>query len=105
MKHTYRIHPENYDVGRMERFYSRMAAKGWRLEKRGPYLSRFRRADPENLMCRIELSGVEQEILIRGGVFDPDEFAAFFKAYSNGTMHPRIWREEADQQSNREAFP
>lgn len=53
----------------------------------------------------IELSGVEQEILIRGGVFDPDEFAAFFKAYSNGTMHPRIWREEADQQPNREAFP
>ncbi len=59
MKHTYRIHPENYDVGRMERFYSRMAAKGWRLEKRGPYLSRFRRADPETLTCRIELSGVD----------------------------------------------
>ena len=41
-----------------------------------------------------ELSNVKQEILIQNGEFDPDEFAAFFKAYSNGTMNPRIWKAE-----------
>lgn len=59
MKHTYRIHPQNYDVSRTERFYSRMAKKGWKLEKRGLYLSRFRKSPPENLLCRIELSSSE----------------------------------------------
>ncbi len=59
MKRTYRFHPPNYDVGRMEQFYARMAAKGWILDKRGVYLSRFRRSKPQELVCRIELSGAE----------------------------------------------
>ena len=42
----------------------------------------------------VELSDVEQEILIKNGAFSPEEFAAFFKAYSNGTMKPRIWKAE-----------
>lgn len=31
-----------------------------------------------------------QEILIKNGKFDKEEFLQFFKAYSNGTMKPKI---------------
>lgn len=40
----------------------------------------------------IELSKVEQEIIIKNGNFNKDEFYNFFVKYSNGTIKPRIWR-------------
>lgn len=43
---------------------------------------------------RMRLSGVEQEILIRNGSFDKKEFRLFFALYSNGTVWPKIWRQE-----------
>ena len=40
----------------------------------------------------IELSNIEQEIIIKNGEFNKEEFAEFFKKYSNGTMKPKIWK-------------
>lgn len=40
----------------------------------------------------IELSKIEQEIIIKNGTFDKDELYKFFVKYSNGTMKPRIWK-------------
>lgn len=37
----YWIHPGDYAIGENEAFYAAQAAKGWHLEKRGAYLSRF----------------------------------------------------------------
>lgn len=41
----------------------------------------------------IELSNVEQEILIKNGAFDKNEFSTFLRKYSNGAMKPKIWKE------------
>lgn len=46
---------------------------------------------------RIRLSGVEQEILIRNGSFDKKEFRLFFVLYSNGTVWPKIWKQEPEK--------
>ena len=43
---------------------------------------------------RMRLSGVEQEILVCNGEFDKGEFRLFFALYSNGTVWPKIWRQE-----------
>ncbi|MFR8104080.1 MAG: GNAT family N-acetyltransferase [Clostridia bacterium] len=40
----------------------------------------------------IELSKIEQEIIIKNGTFDKDELFNFFVKYSNGTMKPKIWK-------------
>lgn len=45
---------------------------------------------------RMKLSGVEQEILISNGNFDKNEFRLFFVLYSNGTVRPKIWRNEME---------
>lgn len=56
MKIRYRLHPQEYAIGECEKLYSDMASRGWLLEKRGSYFSRFRRGEPENRLYRIELS-------------------------------------------------
>lgn len=38
----------------------------------------------------IELANKKQEVLIKNGEFDKDEFALFFKKYSNGAMKPKL---------------
>lgn len=40
----------------------------------------------------IELSKIEQEVIIKNGDFNKDELFEFFVKYSNGTMKPRIWK-------------
>lgn len=35
-----------------------------------------------------------QEVLIKNGEFDSDEFILFFKKYSNGTMKPKLFKTE-----------
>jgi len=40
----------------------------------------------------VEISKKKQEILIKNGEFDKNEFSLFFKKYSNGTMKPKLWR-------------
>ena len=46
---------------------------------------------------RMKLSGAEQEILIYNGEFDKSEFRLFFVLYSNGTVWPKIWRNEMEK--------
>ena len=45
----------------------------------------------------MKLSGVEQEILISNGNYDKNEFRLFFVLYSNGTVWPKIWRNEKEK--------
>ena len=40
----------------------------------------------------VELKNKKQELLIKNGEFDEDEFSLFFKTYSNGTMKPKLWK-------------
>ena len=56
MNRIYRLHPREYALGETEVFYARMARKRLLLEKRGAYLSRFRKGTPENRKYRIELA-------------------------------------------------
>ena len=56
MKYIYRFHPEEYALGENEEFYSNMEAKGWRLVKRGQYLSKFASVAPSHARYRIEVS-------------------------------------------------
>lgn len=74
MNRTYRFHPGAYELGENEKFYSDMEAKGWRLVKRGGYLSRFRRVEPSRARYRVEVYTppfLEQSVL-------PEEKIAVF---------------------------
>lgn len=55
MKHKYKFHPNQYELGENEQFYSNMEAKGWRLVKRGAYLSKFEPVEPSPARYRIEV--------------------------------------------------
>ena len=56
MKRRYALHPMEFAIGETEQFYSEMAAKGWFLEKRGAWFSRFRRGEPAAMRYRVELA-------------------------------------------------
>ena len=56
MKRKYVRHYEDYAIGANEALYCAMAQKGWRLVRRGAWLSRFEKAGPEVLRYRIELA-------------------------------------------------
>ena len=56
MKRRYRRHFGDYAIGENEKLYSDMAARGWFLEKRGAYFSRFRSGEPADMRYRIEVS-------------------------------------------------
>ena len=56
MKRRYALHPMEFAIGETEQFYSEMAAKGWFLEKRGGWFSRFRRGEPAAMRYRVELA-------------------------------------------------
>lgn len=47
MERRYVFHPQEFAIDETERFYTKMAGSGWRLVKRGAYLSSFRRWAPE----------------------------------------------------------
>lgn len=55
MKHKVLFHPEDYRIGENERFYTDMAARGWRLLSRGRSLSRFEQAAPSDEVYRVEI--------------------------------------------------
>ena len=40
----------------------------------------------------VELANKKQEVLIKNGEFDADEFSCFFRKYSNSAMKPKLWR-------------
>ncbi len=56
MNRRYLPHPGDYAIGENERWYGFMASRGWRLVKRGLFLSRFERAQPQQVRYRIELT-------------------------------------------------
>ena len=89
MKHKYRFHPSDYELGENEKFYSDMEARGWRLVKRGHSLSKFVPAEPGGARYRIEVFApgfLEQSVL-------PEEQVAVFAdcgweyAASSGLLH------------------
>ena len=55
MKYRYRFHPIGYALGENEKFYSDMERKGWRVVKRGTYLSKFVPAEPGGVRYRVEV--------------------------------------------------
>lgn len=55
MKYKYAVHPRDYALGEMEKFYGDMEARGWRLVKRGAYLSKFEPAEPSRARYRVEI--------------------------------------------------
>ena len=56
MKRKYMLHYGDYAVGENENLYTEMAAKGWRLVRRGRRLSRFEPDESvRRLRCRIRL--------------------------------------------------
>ncbi|SDI55088.1 DUF2812 domain-containing protein [Proteiniclasticum ruminis] len=51
----YSLNPSSFSLVETEEFYERKAKKGLILEKRGHYLSRFRKEEPKNLSYRVEI--------------------------------------------------
>lgn len=76
MKYRYRLHPIGYALGENEKFYSDMEAKGWRVVKRGAYLSKFVRSEPTSNRYRIE---VVPPGFMEGGCTMPPEQRAVYE--------------------------
>lgn len=55
MKKKYCFHPSSYSLSEIEEFYEKKAENGLLVEKRGNYLSRFRKEEPKNLSYRVEV--------------------------------------------------
>lgn len=55
MKYKYKFHPNQYELGENEQFYSNMECKGWKLVKRGALLSKFEAVEPSRARYRIEV--------------------------------------------------
>ena len=55
MRTKWALHPADYRLGENESFYADQAARGWKLEKRGGYFSRFTRVNPKKELYRVEL--------------------------------------------------
>lgn len=41
----------------------------------------------------MKLNGIVQEIIISNGKFDKKQFRTFLVLYSNGTMWPKLWKQ------------
>lgn len=76
MNIKYAFHPEEYEVGQNEKYYADMARKGWFLKKRGAYLSRFEKGQPENVKYRIEFSVCSP---LEGGPGLPEDQIALYE--------------------------
>lgn len=55
MDFKYAIHPKHYNIGRLEKFYTDMAAKGWHLHKHGQIFSEFIKGQPMDMKYRVEV--------------------------------------------------
>lgn len=49
----------------------------------------------------MKLAGMEQEILVKNGVFQKSQFRLFFMLYSNLTMYPKIWLVDSKSETAR----
>ncbi len=59
MKYSWSFHPAEYRLTENESFYSEKMRHGWELQKRGVYLSRFVKAEPRDMLYRLEIDSVE----------------------------------------------
>lgn len=55
------FHPSSFSLSEIEEFYEEKARKGLFLEKRRTYLSRFRLAEPKELLYRVEVVDYNKE--------------------------------------------
>lgn len=76
MKKKYAHHPMDFAIGENEKFYADMAARGWLLDKRGGYFSRFVEGKPQALRYRIELS---QPLFLDETAALPEEQVALYE--------------------------
>ena len=97
MKRCYLPQPGDHAIGETERFYTRMAEKGWLLEKRGAFLSRFRKGEPVKALYRVELApraGLGEEMGL------PEEQVALYEdcgwEYVTGRGLIHVFRAPAD---------
>ncbi len=105
----YKFHPSEYELGENEKFYSDMEAKGWRLVKRGGYLSKFVPVEPSRPRYRVEVTSpafLEEQGLTEGqlAVFedcgweyvDSRGFLHIFRA-PEGSDAPEFYTDPAQQ--------
>ncbi len=59
MKYSWAFHPAEYRLTENESFYSEKMRHGWELQKRGVYLSRFVKAEPRDMLYRLEIDSAE----------------------------------------------
>lgn len=82
------IHPDNKIIVSIERCDEDAKDIGQRLRRRQFYAANgFIQTG-----YLVELANKKQEVLIKNGEFDMDEFSCFFRKYSNSTMKPKLWR-------------
>lgn len=85
----YKFHPSEYELGENEKFYSDMEAKGWRLVKRGGWLSKFTPVEPSQTRYRIEVSspGFMEEAGLSEGQLAVFEDCGWEYVSSQGFLH------------------
>lgn len=76
MKLRYRFHPYDYVLGENEKFYDSMEQNGWRLVKRGSFLSKFVSVQPSCARYRIE---IVTPGYMEGGCTMPEEQRAIYE--------------------------
>ena len=98
MNFRYALHPKDYAIGQIEKFYTDMAAKGWHLKKHGLWFSKFVQGQPADMKYRVELlqqSGEPFEVLTMS-----DEQKAVFEdcgwEYVDGQGYISVFRAPAD---------
>ena len=85
------LYPENKIIVSIEQCDEEAKNREERLKRKNFYLKN----DYRETGYFIELEKVEQEVLIKNGEFDKEEFTIFFKKYSNGAMNPKMWKSDS----------
>lgn len=98
MNFKYALHPKDYAIGQIEKFYTDMAAKGWHLKKHGLWFSEFVQDEPADMKYRVEVlqpKGDKFEVLTMS-----DEQKAVFEdcgwEYVDGHGYISVLRAPAD---------
>ncbi len=85
------IHPDRKIIISIERCDEPAEDREQRLRRKRFYL----RNGYAETGYFLEMGNKAQEIFIKNGTFQPKEFFLFFLKYSNGTVRPKIWRNES----------
>ena len=76
MKYKWKLHPGDYALGENEKLYSDMHAKGWALETRTAWRSRFVQTEPRSMRYRVEVA--EPTVMGKNGyVIPPEQIAVY----------------------------